>query len=236
MKRNSSIDTWRSESRDNRKSLKEQAEELRATSSETDKSVDDQTAHEFRFRKLENVIASLAEKAKELQKNGQGLQDKFDRLDQAIQSEKLQAIQILAIFVAFFTFVSVQFQLFASVKDGLMTIALSMLLLSSLLIFVSLVFLGVDYFRKQDADFAAWMRNTKDSFKGLWLLAVILAVAGIILASHAHSAALDRRAAQERSCSQLGERIESSIRDKTDNLTDFLKKRYDNECKDIWAS
>jgi len=95
------------------------------------------------------------------------------KLKDELKSDKLQAIQILAIFVAFFTFVSVEFQLFANTNDALEVLGLSALLMGSLLIFVCLVLKAVDGQEvKEKAARWSWVNKNRMFITALVLFAI----------------------------------------------------------------
>lgn len=96
-------------------------------------------------QEVNTKLQDLGDKAQSLERQTdehfKDLEDKFDkktdRLNEQLKADRLQSIQILTLFVAFFTFVSVEFQLFSSLKDDLSVAALSLLLCGSLLLFVA---------------------------------------------------------------------------------------------------
>jgi hypothetical protein len=161
--------------------------------------------------------------------------DKLTKLDDQLRNDKLQSIQILALFVAFFTFVSVQFQLFAVVKDSFTMIALSMVLLGALLLFVCLTHLGIGYFRQDSPkNFKDWVKGLM--FKGLFwvgLIAVIVLGLGLYLARAAQENTHAQSVQLQSVCKELGTKTEEAI---TKQLPtgDFLKTRYEHECTDAW--
>jgi hypothetical protein len=167
---------------------------------------------------------------------GEELNAKIIKLEEQSRSDRLQSIQILALFVAFFTFVSVQFQLFAVVKETFTVIALSMVLLGALLLFVCLAHLGVDYFRDGAPKFGGWLKGLMS--RGLfWLFAASLLILsiGLIFAFMAKQESQLRKVEQQNMCRALGDKVEGAIT-KQLSTGEFLKERYQHECTDAWMS
>lgn len=153
-----------------------------------------------------------------------------------VKHDKLQAIQILALFIGFFTFVSVQFQLFAVLKDGYMIIALSLLLLGALLVFVCLTNLRASFIDEGNYGFKSFVKTIvhKGSFY-LCLVAFFIMSWGICMAAKAHNLALEKRDQKQAGCTSLAMGIEQDLQKESSPATDFLQKRYQNECSDFWA-
>ena len=91
------------------------------------------------IRALTAEVEKITQKASQLEKNVTSVQ-------QSISDSSKQSIESLGIFVAFFTFISVEFQLFKIVESGVMAIAISSFLLGALLLFAGVIHL----FFKQD--------------------------------------------------------------------------------------
>lgn len=123
----------------------------------------------------QQVIEKFVKVEEEAKQTLNDHKEQIDKVQAQARSDKLQAIQILAVFVAFFTFVSVEFQLFAVLKDPLSVVALTSVLLGALLCFVLLV---VGLTRKDNYDFRG------DPF--VWIACVLLlfGVGGFVGAKH----------------------------------------------------
>lgn len=97
----------------------------------------DDAQHES--QKTLSRVEGLGKTSENLQANVERIEEKANKLDDQLRGDKLQSIQILAVFVALFTFVSVEFQLFSTMQDSQAVLALTLILLGSLLFFVSVI-------------------------------------------------------------------------------------------------
>lgn len=86
-------------------------------------------------KKQKKDIAKLDLDVKDIKQRSDDLSASIDGIKQDISSASKQSVEMLGVFVAFFTFVSVEFQLFKIVESGVMAIAISAFLLGSLLLF-----------------------------------------------------------------------------------------------------
>jgi len=177
----------------------------------------------------------LSRDLQDQQRHRKRLDADIDKLDGQIKNERLQSIQMLALFVAFFTFVSVQFQLFSFVKDVFLFVSLSMVLLGALLIFVCLTHLGVEYYKESPSKLWAWVAGAfKHGLFYVGIFAIALFVTGVVLASTGNSNLNSRRKNQRLACDKLNAQVITAI-NHSSKAVHFLENRYNNECKNIWA-
>ena len=147
------------------------------------------------------------------------------RLDGQVKNDKLQAIQILALFVAFFTFVSVEFQLFSNVKDSLTFFALTAVLLAGLILFVCLTFLGLAYYHDTGASGGSALRFNKRFL-------VILSVAALLLLGLGVSLSMFAYQDKASSCTVLKAEVMAELNHQDSKVVDFLKDTYARQCED----
>ena len=201
---------------------------------------DNLAAVERRLEETEKAVNERLSKSEnqakdELGKLARVTESKVNKLDDQLRSDKLQSIQILAVFVALFTFVSVQFQLYAAVKNPLNLVALSIILLGALLLFVCLVHLGAGYYRDQPKAFASWVKSPLNiGLATVSVLSLLMLSGGVILMSVAAQQSNDLWHQRQTACSVLSSSIIGALKVKSP-AEGFLEKRYMNECHDLWS-
>jgi len=95
-------------------------------------------------------LKRLSDQLSEITKDKDALKESIKQLEADAKYDRLQSIQILAIFVAFFTFVSVQFQIFSNLEKYGGVIPLSLVLLGSVVLFASILIGGMRQWRIAD--------------------------------------------------------------------------------------
>lgn len=193
--------------------------------------------------KYEQLRQEVSDTKKQAQKQEDALKQSTSalvKMDSQVKNDKLQAIQILALFVAFFTFVSVEFQLFNNVKSPGALVALSMMLLGALTIFVGVTYLGLAYYAEktqpgtapsEEAPDEPALRFNKNFLWGITQIAFIFLAFGVGL--NVWITHNDMRAAREKneSCVRLAADIVKELERSDSRVTDFMKLRYESECR-----
>lgn len=188
-----------------------------------------------RLKTAEEKLEQQQEVAQKIQRSNDEVSQGLESMKGEIKSERLQATQILALFIGFFTFVSIQFQLFASVEDAYTMVSLSVVLLGGLLVFVSLTYLGVYFIRSEPKGFREWFFSIiKKGTLYILFIAIALFITGIFMSSSARENLQARKSSQVEACDTLTERIQNAIYNDAKTAI-FLQEQYENECANIWA-
>ena len=189
---------------------------------------------EKKFKNIQKEIKKLQDDTnRELQEIEKEIKASVSKIDDQQRNDKLQSIQILALFAAFFTFVSVEFQLFSVLKDPLEAIALSLLLLGALLAFVTALMMGLNYFQN-----SAKNKKPRDRFIniiGLGAAALLVAGAGLGYMQSENAKQESRSMKQEllnqqKRCEALGSDILRQLSVEDSKTLRFLQHQYNNEC------
>ena len=184
-----------------------------------------------------NALSKINAQLVKAEKSLDDTEGKINQLDGQVKNDKLQAIQILALFVAFFTFVSVQFQLFANAKSMASVVALSLVLLGSLLCFVCLTYLGLAYYYVASETNNQALRFNKKFLVITTICGFLLFVSGVGInlwvqqsEENVQTAAQDEKTQAAKECVQLGKAVISELNRNDSKIAPFLQETYQKKC------
>lgn len=98
-----------------------------------------QAAQEVAARASKEVEEKHAVLASDLQSKSDSIKEDVGTLRKELSSDRYRTIEVLAFFVAFFTFVSIEFQLFANITNYLQVVSLTLILFGIMTFFVVLL-------------------------------------------------------------------------------------------------
>jgi len=127
-----------------------------------------------KIKDLERMMDEAGKKHEALSKEQEILKKEFQASTEELKTDKHSLIAILGMFVAIFTFVSVEIQILKSVTDVLRIAGLSLIMISSLILFVMGLFLIAEKWMSKSSKF--------NLPSGYYIFVIIILAVGLILA------------------------------------------------------